>query len=82
MIGKIVGYKRSAFTANDGTQVSGMRIFLIAELSGNNAKGYESLSLYLSDAKLANIGYTVSLNDEVEIYYNRYGKPESITVVK
>ncbi len=75
---KILGYKRSNFTSNQGTLVTGIKIYASYPLTGEDADGLGVDSLYMTDDKLAKCGYVPHVGDEVQVTYNRYGKPAAI----
>lgn len=79
---KIIGFKRGDFTSKDGVAITGYNVYLTYPATGTDADGVICERVYFSDAKLARSGYKLHVNDEVNISYNRYGKPESITAVK
>lgn len=79
---KIIGFKRGDFTSKDGVAVTGYNVYLAYPATGADAYGVICERIYFSDTKLVRSGYKLHVNDEVNISYNRYGKPESITVVK
>lgn len=79
---KIIGYKRSDFTTKEGTAITGYNLYLTYPIAGNDAGGSACERYYMTDAKLAKSGYTPHVGDEVNVSFNRYGKPESIILVK
>ena len=78
---KVIGYKRSDFVTKDGVSVTGLNIYLTYAATGTDAEGVVAERVYVSDAKLAKSGYKPRVGDEVNIMYNRFGKPETITKV-
>ena len=79
---KIIGYKRSDFTPPEGSLVTGYNVYFTYPATGEDAGGVICERIYFSDAKLAKSGYKLHVGDEVRISYNRYGKPDTIVVVK
>lgn len=77
---KIIGYKRTDFKAKDGTKITGYNVFVENEINPQQGKGVQVERIYLSDNKLTreSINLDAMLNKEVKIYYNRFGKPDSI----
>lgn len=68
---KLVGYRRSAFTAKDtGERISGYNLFLTGE--DEKVEGVVTDRVFLSDARMN--GYLPRVGDDLEIIYNRYGK--------
>ena len=81
---KIIGYKRTNFKTKDGAEITGFNVYVENEINPEHGKGVQVDRMYLSDNKLAreSINLEVLLNKEVKIYYNRYGKPDSIVLAK
>lgn len=81
---KVIGFRKNDFTGKDGKEIYGMRLYLTAPLSGNgkDADGQSCESIYMTDEKLARCGYTPKVGDEVNVSYNRYQKPDNITLIK
>ena len=79
---KIVGFKRADFTSKEGTMITGYNLYLSYPITGEDASGSAFERYYLTDAKLAKCGYKPRVGDEVNVSFNRYGKPDIITVVK
>lgn len=81
---KIIGYKRADFKTKDGAKVTGFNVYVENEIDPQHGKGVQVDRIYLSDNKLAreSISLEELLNKEVKIYYNRYGKPDSIVLAK
>ena len=79
---RIVGYRKADFVAKDGTAVMGYNVYLVTEIDPRYGNGIMAERVYLSAAKLARDGIDLEkvINHEVKIYYNRYGKVDSIAV--
>ena len=77
---KVIGFQRRSFKGDDGQQVSGVNVYLSYPLDKGEGQGAERV--YLTDAKLAECGYTLKVGDEVNVWYNRYGKCTAIFPVK
>lgn len=71
---KVEGFESKTFTFDDGKKVSGYYLFLSEKRAG--VTGISCERVFISDAKLD--GYSPVLEDEVEVYYNRFGKPQRI----
>lgn len=68
---ELVGYRRSAFTAQDtGERIVGYNLYLTEEQE--NVEGVAAERVFLSERKMN--GYVPRLGDQLEIIYNRYGK--------
>lgn len=81
---KIIGYKRADFKTKEGSKITGFNVYVENEIDPQHGKGVQVDRIYLSDNKLAreSINLEELLNKEVKIYYNRYGKPDSIVLAK
>ena len=79
---KIVGFKRGDFVTKDGASITGYNLYLSYPLTGEDASGSACERYYMTDTKLAKCGYTPHVGDEVTVSFNRYGKPDIITVIK
>ena len=75
---KVIGYIRKNFTTQDGKTICGYNVYLSRMAVGIDAAGCTADRVYLSDARLAESGYTLAVGDEVELSYNRYGKVQHI----
>ena len=76
----IVGYERSNFRANDGTEITGYNIYVSREIAPDRGEGDAVDKVYMTDRKLENNNVNVEniYGKEVTLYYNRYGKVERI----
>lgn len=75
-----LGRKTYDFKGNNGEQVhtTGYQFYLGEERK--DADGWTTQKgFYLSDAKLAD--YAPTVGDEVEVFYNQYGKPNGLRVI-
>lgn len=80
---KVVGYARSNFMAKDsGNEITGYNIYITSPINPTTGKGVSCDRIYLTDAKLAasNVDIAGIIGREVTVYFNRYGKPMSISV--
>ena len=68
----IVGYKDMSFKGNDGNEVSGRKYYFTR--TDPRVKGCETGNFFLTVSALNNVGYVPEVDEEVEVYYNRYGK--------
>ena len=71
---EIVGYKKKAFTAPDGANISGYDLHVMGLENGVTGNYVERM--FCSERKLN--GYLPTLGDVVEISYNRFGKIDTI----
>lgn len=77
---KVVGFRKRSFMGDDGQQVSGVNIYLTCALDKGEGQGTDRV--YLTDAKLAECGYTPKVGDDVRVEYNRWGKCSGIYPAK
>lgn len=77
---KVIGFRKSSFKGNDGTEVSGVNLYLTDKCE--KGEGLSCDRIYVMDKILATCGYTPKLNDEVIIEYNRWGKCSGIRLAK
>ena len=82
---KVVGFQKSAFPAKDrvtkqetGETISGYFLFLSEPRDG--VTGVATERVFISLNKIGT--YVPQLNDNVRLYYNRYGKVDSIDLLK
>ena len=76
----MIGYRRSDFTTKDKTKVTGYNVYIATESDPHNGAGVMAERQYLSDAKIAreNLDLEKLLGREIKVYYNRFGKIDSI----
>jgi len=79
---KLIGYRRNNFQTQEGNTVTGYNLYLAYPATGDDAAGLVAERIYMTDDKLAKSGYVPHEGDEVEIAYNRYGKPSNIRAVR
>lgn len=80
---RVIGYKRVKFTTKDGTEIDGISLYLGEPIPSNLGEGESVDRIFFSAEKLRNFSYRPQLDDEIEVFYNRYGKPyliQQITV--
>lgn len=71
---KVIGFEGKTFTFDDGKSVNGFYLYLSDKRPG--VTGISCERVFVSQAKLD--GYVPVLDDEIEVYYNRFGKPQRI----
>lgn len=78
----IVGYQKNSFKAEDGKEISGYNLYLGRKLNRDTDAGVGYVErVFLSDNKLANIGYFPTVGEEVEVLYEmRFGKPRVASI--
>lgn len=76
---KIIGIKKVDFTPRDGgSPVVGTQLFLTRPFEAGAGEGDEAKKVFLSAEKLSKMAYKPKLYDEVTVYYNEYGKVDTI----
>lgn len=74
----IIGKRPSGFTAADGTKIEGLTLYISELMTTPGAEGTSADRIFLSKAKLAALGFTPALGQEVEVLYNKFGKVASM----
>ena len=74
---KVIGFCDRSFTSEDtGALIEGMYIFVTFEKKGTT--GLACDRFFITRQRLDESGYFPSLDDEILILYNRYGKISGI----
>lgn len=78
---QIIGFKSKVYDFEDKTgkhvHSEGVQLFCVYPLSSGDGHGCEAV--YLNSDKLA--GYRPQIGDQIEVTYNRYGKPAGVKVL-
>lgn len=79
---KIIGYQRADFEGEDGKQVKGNSVYIATAINPHFGAGVRVERLYLTDSKCEREGINLAalLDQEIKVYYNRYGKIDSIVL--
>ena len=75
---KVIGYQKKDFKFDDGTVCPGINLFLSEERKGVTGVACERVSCSLN--RLGS--YNPSVGDIVQVLYNKFGKVESIQLMK
>ena len=79
MIITVVGFKKIEFASKDsGEMISGYNVFYTAA-DQPKVKGLEAGKFFLSEAKAKQ--FDVQTQTDYELYYNRYGKVDTLTKI-
>jgi len=78
---KIVGKRPSGFTTNDGANIEGVTLYLTEEMHTPGAEGCSVERVFLSKQKLASLDFEVSVGQEVNVLYNKFGKVATLTLI-
>lgn len=76
---KVIGFRKSEFKGDDGNMVKGMNIFVT--FPSEKGEGEECERTYLTEKRLAEIGYKPTVGDEIKPEYNRYGKVSGLELL-
>lgn len=79
---EVRGIKSIKFVSKEGNDISGNSLYLSYPLdpaNGGQGEGFEKV--FLSSAKMAALPFKPSIGDEVELFYNRFGKVETIRAI-
>lgn len=72
---KVIGVAPVNFTGQDGRQVVGHNIYVTYER--NNTQGLVAERIFLG----SRVEVVPDVGDEIRLYYNRYGRVESIDIL-
>ena len=75
---KVIGTVFTSFKGTDGSDVSGTTLYVTEPIAPDKGKGERADKFFLSAKKLASMTFVPSVDDAIEVYYNRFGKPEKI----
>ena len=81
---KIIGNRKTDFSTKNGEVIKGYNVYVVDNIDPRHGQGQFAEHFYLSERKLAMMNTPdpfVLLGREVRIYYNRYGKVETIDVL-
>lgn len=81
---KITGIRKSDFPTKTGEMIKGYNVYVVDNIDPRHGQGQSAEHFYLSERKLSMINGIdpfALLGHEVKIYYNRYGKVDTIEVL-
>lgn len=80
---KIIGFRKNDFKTKEGVEVTGYSVYIGTEIDPRRGAGVSVERQYLSDAKMAKEGIDLAelMDHEVKVYYNRFGRVDSIVTV-
>lgn len=80
---KIIGFRKNDFKTKEGVEVTGYSVYIGTEIDPRRGSGVSVERQYLSDQKLAKEGIDLAalMDHEVKVYYNRFGRVDSIVTV-
>lgn len=82
MKAKVLGIQKNVnFKSQDGNQITGMNLYF--GTVNQYVDGYATEKAFISTSKACfAIGQSLKVGDDVECYYNRFGKIDDIVPVK
>lgn len=77
---QLIGCRKSEFKGDDGALVTGWNLYvLLAEDEKNeNVIGDQCDRIFVTDQKLGNVDPSLCIGSQIEVVYNRYGKPSKV----
>ena len=72
----IVGYRDMEFKSKDGDLISGRKYYYTCVQNG--VTGVACDSFFVTKEAMNGLAYIPNVDDEVEVYFNRYGKVSQI----
>lgn len=75
----IIGIRPSEFKGDDGSIIKGKNFYMTYALEKGEGQGAERV--YLTDAKLQEMGFTPSVGDNVQLFFNRWGKCSGMELI-
>lgn len=72
----IVGYRDMEFKSQSGDLITGRKYYYTYVQNG--VTGVACDSFFVTKEAMANLAYVPNVDDEVEVYFNRYGKVSQI----
>ena len=75
---KIVGLRRVSFTGKDGREVSGVTVYYTEQLPPGQGEGQMADRVFVSSARLAELGFDLRVGMEVQFVWGRSGSLRSI----
>lgn len=76
----VIGFRNVDFTTQEGNRIQGVNLFLTYD--DDHVIGQAAEKMFISSQKLSNIGYVPCVGDKIQVFYNRYGKPDNIQLIK
>lgn len=74
---KVLGFSHKHLTFDDGRSCDGYFLYLGDQRQ--DVTGLATERVFVSDAKIA--GYIPAVDDELKVYYNRYGKVDMVELL-
>ena len=77
----LVGYRNVSFTRKDGTEVKGTSFYFSYPIDEKSGQGCAMDKAFFSPQRIERLSCQPTVGDEVEVIYNRYGKPEDMRIL-
>lgn len=77
----IIGILDVKFTSKDGNLVTGKSLYLTEPIPSGKGIGCTVEKVFLTSSKIADLDFGLELEQEVEIFYNKYGKAQSLKLI-
>lgn len=79
---KIVGIIKTSFIPKDSkVPVEGLSVYVTEPINPKRGEGVSTDHFFLDKDKVSALNFTVSLNQEVEILYTKWGKVGSLRLI-
>ncbi len=75
---EVLGIQDVNFKGRDGQPVEGKTVFLAQKIPAQRGRGQSAERIFLSTAKLTELGFVLDVGMSVEVLYNRYGKVHTL----
>lgn len=70
----VIGFEKVDYVSKKGNRVKGHKVFTTYE--SNNITGVGVSEIYISNS----VDYIPTLNDVIEVYYNRFGQVSKVAI--
>jgi hypothetical protein len=77
----VVGIAETSFKGQENQVITGKTIHLTTPMDPQKGVGVTTEHIFLSSAKEDAMDFKLALNQEVEIFYNRFGKIASLRLI-
>lgn len=76
---RIIGKELKSFTTKDGLHIEGATIYVTIPLT--KGEGVAGDSFFMSQAKLDALDFTPAVGQEVDVFYNKFGKVAKLVLL-
>lgn len=79
---KIIGIAETNFKPKDSeTPITGKSIYITEPMDPKRGQGETADHFFMTSARLATLDFTPAVGQEVEIFYNRFGKVSTLRLL-